>query len=299
MKKFLWGVMIYWCHITIQAQPLLFTEVVDGLFVFEGKIADVFDEKKGMVANVTFIIGSTSVAIIDTGSSYRQGLLIKQAIRQQTNLPIKYIINSHVHLDHIFGNQAFVIDKPQFISHHKYPAQLNAKGSYYLNRLNAPWYAGTQIIQPTRLIHQKTIINLGNRELVLMPLINAHTDHDLMVFDQKSATLIAGDIIFVNHCPVLYGSLIGWINLIFQLQKIHISQIVPGHGPVSTKKMALMKIKHYLITLRAAVTTAIKNQINLATASKTLLLDHAQDWQLFDEFHQRNIITAYTELEWE
>ena len=64
-------------------------------------------------------------------------------------------------------------------------------------------------------------------------------------------------------------------------------------------KSALSKMTRYLGNLQVAVRTAISEQMDLDTASNTLLLDEAPQWSLFDEFHKRNVIAAYTELEWE
>lgn len=276
-----------------------FVEVTEGIFMFEGEIKDIFASKKGMVSNVAFIIGKEAVAVVDTGASFKQGKLIHEAIRRQTQLPIKYVINTHVHLDHIFGNQAFVADAPEFIAHKNFPQELAAKGPYYQTRMQAAEFAGSAIVEATRLISKTETINLGDRPIRLIAAQRAHTNHDLMVFDINTATLIAGDLVFVDHCPVIDGSLSGWLAVLANIQKLNFSFLIPGHGPVQRNKSALSKMTRYLGNLQVAVRTAISEQTDLDTASNTLLLDEAPQWSLFDEFHKRNVIAAYTELEWE
>ncbi|MGI9285635.1 MAG: MBL fold metallo-hydrolase, partial [Pseudomonadales bacterium] len=190
-------------------ESLNFTEVAAGVFVFEGEIKDIFASKKSMVSNVAFIIGKQAVAVVDTGASLNQGKLIRQAIRRHTQLPIEYVLNTHVHLDHIFGNQAFVADAPEFIAHKNYAQELAAKGPYYLTRMQAEEFAGSEIVNATRLISKTETINLGDRSIRLIAAQRAHTNHDLMVYDINTATLIAGDLVFVDHCPVIDGSLSG------------------------------------------------------------------------------------------
>ena len=280
-------------------EKMEFSEVADGIYMFEGTMEEMFSSEKGMVANVTFIVGTEAVAVIDTGSSYRQGQLIFQAIRSRTPLPVKYVINTHVHLDHIFGNRAFVGEKPQFVVHEKFPRALAARGQYYRDRLEGSWYEGTEVVQATRLISRVETIDLGDRGLILTPHGPAHTNNDLTVFDKNTGTLVAGDLVFVDHLPVLDGSINGWLEEIATLEKAEFSFLIPGHGPVQRDKSSIGKIKDYLTTLRGEVRKAIAEQMDLEEASNSLLAEQAPHWKLFDEFHKRNVIAAYTELEWE
>jgi len=278
---------------------LEFVEVANGVFVFEGEIEEIFNSKNARVSNITFIVGSKAVAVIDTGSSFSQGKLVRAAIRKETQLPIKYIINTHVHLDHIFGNQAFVEDEPEFIAHKNYVSELAAKGPYYLSRMQAKLFDGSKIVNANRLITQEDTIDLGERLLRVLPVKRAHTSHDLMVMDVTTSVLVTGDLIFVDHCPVIDGSLTGWLTVLKEIEELDFSLLVPGHGPVQGNKLAIAKMTAYLSRLRDSVRTAIDQQLDLGVASETLLSNEARQWSLFEEFHKRNVIAAYTELEWE
>ena len=87
--------------------------------------------------------------------------------------------------------------------------------------------------------------------------------------------------------------------MLSDIEKLDFSTLVPGHGSVQQDKSALTKMTGYFSSLQAAVRTAIDEQVYLDVASDTLLLDQAPHWTLFDEYHKRNVISAYTELEWE
>jgi len=141
---------------TNAADRLDFVEVSAGVFVFEGEIKDIFASKEGMVSNVTFVIGKKAVA--------------------------------HVHLDHIFGNQAFVADVPEFIVHKNFQQELAAKGAYFQSRMQTAEFAGSEIVEATRLISKTETINLVDRPIKLIAAQRAHTNHDLMVYDINTAT---------------------------------------------------------------------------------------------------------------
>ncbi|WP_407332048.1 quinoprotein relay system zinc metallohydrolase 2 [Enterovibrio sp. 27052020O] len=281
------------------AQAIYLQEVAPGVYYHQGKIDDLFTTESDPVANITVVVGDEAVAVIDTGGSRRAGEAIYQAIRDITPLPIRYVINTHVHPDHNFGNQAFVADKPEFIAHTRYPGDFNAKAGYYLQRLTAPWFEGTTPIGATRLIESQAEIDLGHRILLLTAHERAHTRHDLSVFDSTTGTLITGDLLFVEHVPTLDGSLTGWINVTKTLEAMPFQRVIPGHGPVQIGKNAFEKQTHYLFSLAQEVRAAINQPIDINTASLTVLTSHAKDWKLFEQFHSRNVIQAYKELEWE
>ncbi|WP_028023490.1 quinoprotein relay system zinc metallohydrolase 2 [Enterovibrio calviensis] len=281
-------------------QPALsLTEVSPGIYFHQGKIADLFSTQFDPVANITVIIGEEAVAVIDTGGSRRAGEMLYRAIRQITALPIRYVINTHVHPDHNFGNQAFVSENPEFIAHARYAGDFDAKANYYLQRLSAPWFEGTTPVAATRLIEKDADIDLGQRRLKLIAHERAHTRHDLTVFDVNSETLIAGDLLFVDHVPSLDGSLIGWLSVISTLNTMPYQRVIPGHGPIQTGKNAFDAQTHYLRSLAQEVRAAINQNIDINTASLTVLRSHADNWKLFEQFHGRNVIQAYKELEWE
>src|SRR5215469_15913176 len=111
------------------------TEIAAGVFVHSGVQEDASPANDDEIANIGFIVGNTAVAVIDPGGSYREGMELRAAIRARSGLPIRYVIVTHVHPDHIFGAAAFRGDHPDFIGHAKLPGALAQRGAYYLRRL--------------------------------------------------------------------------------------------------------------------------------------------------------------------
>ena len=156
------------------------------------------------------------------------------------------------------------------------------------------------MIIPTRAVSSEQTIDLGGRVLHLRAWPTAHSDADLTVLDQKTGTLWLGDLLFERHVPSLDGSLKGWLAVMETLRGLPVRQVIPGHGAPSRDWPAAMRDQErYLQALLHDVRQAIRDKKTLAQTVQSAAGEERSRWLLFDDFHARNVTTAYTELEWE
>jgi quinoprotein relay system zinc metallohydrolase 2 len=279
-------------------------EIAPGVHVHQGVHAQIDPKNRGHIANVGWIVGEEAVAVVDTGSTALFGREIRHVIQSVTDRPIRYVIATHVHPDHLFGHAAFLEDRPAFVGHRKLPGALAQRGPFYLDNLLetlGKWAEGTEIVMPDLLVEDRLEIDLGHRRLTLQAHKTAHTDNDLTILDQASGVLFAGDLLFMERCPVLDGSLLGWLDVMASLPELGATAVVPGHGPaMASIPGALEPQARYLTALRDSIRAFLNENGLLEDAVRALPHDDERaHWLLFDETHPRNVNAAYAELEWE
>ncbi len=279
------------------------TEIAPGVFVHQGAHEDFGDGYHGDIANIGFVVGEQAIAVIDTGGSYRTGSALRAAIRARSSLPIRYVINTHVHSDHIFGNAAFTQDQPEFIGHHKLPAAMRARGAQYeenLTRMLGEAAQGSRVVLPTRTVQDTLSIDLGARTLTLRAWPAAHTDHDLSVMDEYTRTLWTGDLLFVERAPSIEGDLQGWLDVMQRLAASGATVMVPGHGPaVKDAQARLQEQRRYLQVLQDDVRAGIAAGHSLAQVTARAAAAERKRWTLFDSVNARNAEFLYLKMEWD
>ncbi|MFG1416525.1 quinoprotein relay system zinc metallohydrolase 2 [Xanthobacter sp. V0B-10] len=280
------------------------SEVAPGVFVHQAPYALALPRNLGFVGNAGFIIGRDAVAVVDTGGSFKAGAALKAAVQARTGLPIRYVINTHMHPDHVLGNAAFAGPGVTFIGHRNLPEALAARAESYLEAtrrlVGEEGTAGTRVVLPDETVAERRVIDLGARPLLIEAWPTAHTATDLTVLDEATGTWFLGDLLFLGHVPALDGKALGWIALLDVLKRRPAARVVPGHGPASQPwPQAAEPTERYLNRLVADVRRLVRDGGTMSDAAREAGRAEAGDWQLFDDFNARNATSAYHELEWE
>jgi quinoprotein relay system zinc metallohydrolase 2 len=287
----------------VKTAEFVIQDVGNGIYVHHGEHLDIDTGYQGDICNISFVVGSLGVAVIDTGGSLKVGKQLRLAIKKITDKPILYVINTHVHPDHIFGNAAFIEDKPVFVGHAKLADAMQLREEIY-GKLNSKYLGddakGSIIVKPSLPIKETTELDLGDRKLIVTPYPNAHTNTDISVIDSKTSTLFTGDLLFIERTPVIEGDIKGLISAIDTIKTYPVKQVVPGHGPVTQNWVqALTNEQRYLNTVLADIRANIKAGKSMNDAMNTVAANEKDKWILFDIANRRNVNTIYPALEWE
>ena len=298
------------------ASALQVDQIKPGVFVHLGALEDWEPANGGDVANLGFVVGSRCVAVVDTGGTPRVGQALRAAVERSTSLPICYVILTHAHPDHVLGSVAFVDPTPAapapatapspvpiFVASARYQRTLAAREPFYRNALQRDFgitLTPGSIVYPTLSVDKTLDLDLGDRILTLSAWPTAHTDNDLTVYDRRTRTLFASDLLFDQHLPVLDGSLRGWLSVMTELRRLDVATVVPGHGAVSHDWPAAMDAQAaYLNALLRDTRAAVRAPLTIQQAIDRIEVAGLARWRLTDRFHRRNVTAAYVELEWE
>ena len=277
------------------------TEVAPGVFVHKGQHAVPGPDNRGDLANLGFVVGRDAVAVIDAGGSAAVGRDLLNAIRARTDLPIRWLILTHMHPDHSLGSSVFAEVGAKIIGHPNLGLAMASRAEFYIEanaRLMGDAFEGT--VAPTGIETAPEVLDLGDRVLRLEAHPTAHTDNDMTVLDVETGTWFMGDLLFIDHLPAVDGSIRGWMTAIEENTGKPVARVVPGHGPVAVAwPEAGDAMVGYFAGLMSTIRTGLAE--NRSMLDMVEEADRTEDprWLLFRDFHPRNTTTVYQELEWE
>lgn len=278
------------------------SEIVEGVFVHYGKHVLFDDKDRGDIANLGVIIGDKCVAAIDTSGSIKTAKLFKIEIEKITEKPVCYVINTHVHFDHVLGNVIFKSDKTEFVGHVNLFEAMPANKDFFLTEFAEDLgdYANEEsIIPPTILVEDSMQLDLGNRTLTLKAYSNAHSSTDLIVIDDNTKTVFLGDLLFVDRIPALDGSLKGWLSVLEELSQEEFTNVIPGHGAMVDWPQGAEDEKNYLNLLLSEIRQKLEEGAFMEDIVGEVGKEEKLKWLLHEQHHKRNVTKAFSELEWE
>ena len=278
-------------------------EIAEGVFVHQGKHVSFDSPGQDDIANIGFIVGDDCVAVIDSGGSVDIARQLLEAIKSTSSKPVCYVINTHIHFDHVLGNIIFKKDGVKFVGHGNLAGEVAANRTFFLNEYAANlgnFASESSIIAPDIGVDDTLELDLGNRLLQLKAHPAAHSHSDLSIFDSKTGTLWLSDLLFVQRIPSLDGSLKGWLATMENLVAAKVKRVVPGHGPHSTTvEKGFAAQKHYLELLLTETRESIAQGLFMEDIVEQVGASEKLKWLLHEQHHRRNVTKAFSELEWE
>jgi cyclase len=241
------------------------------------------------------------VLVIDTRQHPRDGEDLLARIRKITDKPIKWVINSHFHGDHHFGNPPFKTAGAIFIAQSEtarimaqvQPKELARRGNFFKSCGFDP--AEVKLVLPDVTFDSEMTIQLGGREIRLAYLGPGQQAGDTFVFFPHARMVFTTGMFGPRSMPnmAFTPSVEGWLKLLDRLAAVDVDKILPAHGDVSTRQ-DVKDLSAMLADEYATVKDAIAKGMTLDDARKTLTLPQYKDWRNYAR--REGEITALYEL---
>ena len=251
--------------------------------------------------NTGFVIGSDGVAVIDTFQTTEAAQALLDAIRKTTDLPIRYVINTHYHLDHVMGNGIFAKAGAVVMAQENVRAWERTENLKFFGPMPKPEDKAmvAALTLPTVTYKDGVTLWLGNRE-VIVKVVQGHTGGDSAVIVPDAKVLFTGDLFWNNDLPNLIDADTQQqiaSNEMFMKHYLD-ATFVPGHGEVGNVS-DVAEFRDYLVDLRKAVgdaRSAGKSGQALTDAVMAAIKPQYGSWGYFDYFAQHNIEQTDAEL---
>lgn len=253
-------------------------------------------------ANAGVVIGEEAVAIIDSLYRPRATQALLTEIRKLTKLPIRFLINTHYHIDHVAGNALFAQEGALVVAHRNVHGWVNSEN---LKFFGVPPRAGAEqqvaaLVAPQIGFEGELRLHLGKRMLVVKPLAG-HTGGDVVVSVPDAGLVFAGDLFWRRSIPNLVDADVSrWIPTMDALLEVQpgATVYVPGHGDVGSAS-DVKDFRTYLADLQATVKQLMldgKQAEELQLAAHELLSARYASWSYFSVLAPRNVRDMQAEL---
>lgn len=282
----------------IEKPPFTLTRLGPGVY------AAIAVSGAGAAANAGLVIGDEAVAVIDTFVTATAAEALLAEIRKLTPLPVRYVINTHHHIDHVAGNAVFLRQGAVLI------AQRNVRGwvhsenlRLFGDRITPEREAQVKALEPPRLGYEGELqLDLGGVRIVVRGL-PGHTGGDSIVQIPEASVAFLGDLFWRRSVPNLVdASVADWVGTLERLAQepgAASTRFVSGHGEVGSVADVL-EFRAYLLDLRAAIGTHLKDGLGgnaLQSAVLAQLAAHYGDWAYYKSLAPRNVLDMAAELE--
>jgi cyclase len=268
--------------------------------VAKGVYAVIVPDGSPAVGNAGFVVGDDGVLVIDTLEDPEAARQLLAEIRKLTPLPVRYVVNTHYHFDHVGGNGVFAQAGATVVAHPHVRDWARTENLKLFGASIKPEIKQQieSIALPTVTYENGIEIFLGSRQVVVRYL-PGHTGGDSLVSVPDANVVFAGDLLWNKHFPNLIDSSTGlWMETLNRLVADYgAATFIPGHGDIS-RAADVNVFRNYLATLRTLVARAQeehKSGDTLVDAVLPQLQQQCGTWG-FSRLAKRNIEQTAVEL---
>ena len=279
-------------------------EVIPNVFSAIGATAPPTYENSGHNNNLSFVITTDGVVVINSGASVRLASALHEEIKTITDQPIKLVINENGQGHAVLGNLYWSQLGIDILAHEDAIHEIEENSYTILERMksyNRDKAVGTEVVIPNKSFSEKSIFTLGDLEFHVLHLGPAHGPGDTQVWLPQLSLMIAGDMafhermlpIFENTCTKCW--LETWDE---KFAPLNATYVIPGHGHPTNMAQVTRFTRDYLEDLRAKVLEVLNNGGDLAEA---FYVDQ-ESWRSLDTFEElakRNAGRVFEEMEFE
>ncbi len=252
----------------------------------------------GNIVNVAFVEVPDGVVVIDTGPSKRYGDALRRLIeRTVPGKPILRVYNTHHHPDHFLGNQSF--DASLIAAPRQVIDNIALEGNGFADnmyRLLGDWMRGTNAVAPTVAL-QADQEDVGGRRFSLYYL-SGHTSSDLVIRDDDTGVLFAGDLAFLYRAPTTpHADIDSWRESLQTLAGIDKSLLIPGHGPSDDKDESLAQTGDYIDWLHGSISDSVMRGLTMNEAMALPIPARFEGLGVVRSEYERSVVHLYPSLE--
>jgi glyoxylase-like metal-dependent hydrolase (beta-lactamase superfamily II) len=287
---------------SVRAEQTRVVAVAAGVYALLGSGGEITPDNGGRTANVAFIVGPRGVVVVDTGTSYREGEDIIAAVRSISNRPIRLAILTHPGQEAIFGAAAFQARGIPVLAHRKSAELISARCETCLRNLRTvlgeDGMAGSRVVEPDRLIDGNETLELIGRPLRLIASQWSSAPGAIAVFDERTSTLIAGNLVSIQRIPDMRDAdPKAWRDALVRIESMRCRHLIPGYGPIGSCAN-VHAFAHYLTELESRVETLMKEGVSLTELPDRCDLPEFAHWDQYETLHRQNANRTYLRLEW-
>ena len=261
-------------------------------------------ENQGFISNAGFVVTELGVVVIDALGTPSLAVMLMDLIRTVTDQPVRMVITTHYHADHIYGLQVFkeagaTIVAPagarDYLSSEVAPTLLAAR-----RELLFPWVdEDTYLVPPDELIDRQKTFTLGGVSFTVIPLGAAHSEGDQAVLVEPDTVLFSGDIIFEGRTPFVGDAdTRQWLTALQRMEGMKLAALVPGHGSLAVNPdQAVAQTRAYISKLREVMEQAVDDLEDFDEAYDAADWSEFEHLPAFDAANRRNAYQVYLAIE--